>query len=153
MEKQLYWGSLPINSIEEVDLKGPSGEELVRIQYGSYPPQLISKTFFDEFSSEKESDLVVLLKKKSQIIAELISPTFISAGIKISELQTVLSEVNNYLVNYSNRAINVKLNESPEFFVPGLDPVGDKTILDYYEINEANPDKGNSSDGTDGSGS
>ena len=159
VENVKYWGSLEIDSIEAVERKGPGGEDLVRVSAGTYPPFLIGKKYLQVLGSAEPSSLDVLMEAKSQLVAELVAPIVMLAGVKNGEIRHIFAKAENYLANYSAYAVEVAINGNADHFIPGIDPVAMKSLLDYFEIRESygeqNPIEvtADDTDGSDGEGS
>lgn len=146
MAKKQYIGKNKVIGITNLDSKSPKGQTMVEIILDGNKNMITSKKVFDIIVTDKEIDDTELRERKIQPLLEEISGVIMEYDISHGDIRHLTERMANRLLFIFDKVNNLLWTGKDANFVPGYDPMQDRTLLEankiFNELNERKESKG-----------
>lgn len=133
--KEVYIGPLKISSVVTADkLSTPLGGKILFVVYENGLQETIPQKTFDLIVSDKPSDWNDLQKRRFRPIIQDILGVLMEYDIKVDDSGALFVATVKELDNAVNRAVNLLWTGDDSLFVPGVNPMNERTLLESVQV-------------------
>ena len=137
----MFIGPRKITGMSNSQKKTPDGGAIFDIVYDGGHKESIPKKTYDILVATESKDWNELQKVKFKPIIQDILNVLTSYDLKATELDELLRSVGAEVDNSFNRAVSYLWTKDDSLFVPGFNPMMERTLLESLQIVEDIPAK------------
>ncbi len=134
--KKRFIGPNEVFGVTIQDDPAVNGDELLEVSYENREirSELMPKALFEKLISEAPYDYNALREKRTDQLLKDLTRVCLEHAMKYSDLKYVCASLNNKLMACFDRATNFLWTKDDKQFVPGADPLDERTLLDAEVI-------------------
>lgn len=134
MENSQFIGPRKVESVIVLETKTPKGEAMIEVTYAGEFKETMSQKLFDASTTSEASDYTNLRDKRVRIISPEIVAILQEYDIRVCDVDSILRMAATEVDNRFNRAVGFLWTGDDSTFVPGMNPIVERSILEAEAI-------------------
>ena len=134
-----YVGPNKVVDVKEEAITTPSGGKVLRVVFESGKWQLMSEKSYNILLKDSPIDSSSLRDITTNIMMDEIVKIMLEYDIRATDVEHLLQKVTGKIIDCFNRANNYLWTGDDKFFVPGVEPLQFRTLLEADKILKSIP--------------
>jgi hypothetical protein len=140
-EKAMHVGGEKVVIVADTDLKTPMGSDIVEITFASGRKEKMPKKTYELVVTDVPSDPTIVHRTKMNSLIPAIKAVICEYDLKVGEIQSMLQQLANGIDDNFSRATNWLWTKDDEGYVPGMNPLSPRTLLEADAVIRSIPTK------------
>lgn len=133
-EKDLFVGSEKVAMVADTEIKTPMGSDIVEITFENGRKEIMPKKAYELVVTDIASDASIAHRTKMNALVPALKMVICEYDLKVGEIQSLLQALANGIDDNFSRATNYLWTSDDTQYVPGMNPLSPRSILEAHRI-------------------